>query len=176
MPIFDRKNRELSSHFCNAIRAGSSVGWRYIRFLNIIKIVQIRRYWFMLDFKIHKLQWSLSKKIKFFELPYPHPFQISFWMIKNLPRVRIELTAFRLWDWRAAYCATKAWYYKKLTFKYFYKYIMWKQLYCEEVWILGWSQKGQKMAKQFYRSKSCRSDQSMKLPRRLSGCCFQDRW
>ena len=29
---------------------------------------------------------------------------------KKLPRVRIELTAFRLWDWRAAYCATKAWW------------------------------------------------------------------
>ena len=30
--------------------------------------------------------------------------------IKNdLPRVRLELTAFRLWDWRAAYCATEAW-------------------------------------------------------------------
>ena len=33
-----------------------------------------------------------------------------FWKIKkNLPRVRIELTTFRLWDWRAAYCATEAW-------------------------------------------------------------------
>ena len=27
---------------------------------------------------------------------------------KILPRVRLELTAFRLWDWRAAYCATEA--------------------------------------------------------------------
>ena len=27
---------------------------------------------------------------------------------KCLPRVRIELTTFRLWDWRAAYCANKA--------------------------------------------------------------------
>ena len=27
---------------------------------------------------------------------------------KWLPRVRLELTAFRLWDWRAAYCATEA--------------------------------------------------------------------
>ena len=26
----------------------------------------------------------------------------------NLPPVRLELTAFRLWDWRAAYCATEA--------------------------------------------------------------------
>ncbi len=26
----------------------------------------------------------------------------------NLPRVRIELTTFRLWDWRAAYCANEA--------------------------------------------------------------------
>ena len=26
----------------------------------------------------------------------------------GLPRVRIELTTFRLWDWRAAYCANKA--------------------------------------------------------------------
>ena len=25
-----------------------------------------------------------------------------------MPRVRLELTAFRLWDWRAAYCATEA--------------------------------------------------------------------
>ncbi len=24
--------------------------------------------------------------------------------------MRLELTAFRLWDWRAAYCATEAWY------------------------------------------------------------------
>ena len=28
--------------------------------------------------------------------------------IKDMPRVRLELTAFRLWDWRAAYCATEA--------------------------------------------------------------------
>ena len=27
---------------------------------------------------------------------------------KDLPRVRLELTAFRLWDWRAANCATEA--------------------------------------------------------------------
>lgn len=27
---------------------------------------------------------------------------------KGMPRVRLELTAFRLWDWRAAYCATEA--------------------------------------------------------------------
>ena len=27
---------------------------------------------------------------------------------KNVPRVRIELTTFRLWDWRAAYCANEA--------------------------------------------------------------------
>ena len=27
---------------------------------------------------------------------------------KSLPPVRLELTAFRLWDWRAAYCATEA--------------------------------------------------------------------
>ena len=27
---------------------------------------------------------------------------------KDLPPVRLELTAFRLWDWRAAYCATEA--------------------------------------------------------------------
>ena len=26
-----------------------------------------------------------------------------------LPRVRLELTTFRLWDWRAAYCANEAW-------------------------------------------------------------------
>ena len=29
-------------------------------------------------------------------------------LLKELPRVRIELTTFRLWDWRAAYCANKA--------------------------------------------------------------------
>ena len=28
---------------------------------------------------------------------------------KTLPCVRIELTTFRLWDWRAAYCDNKAW-------------------------------------------------------------------
>ena len=27
---------------------------------------------------------------------------------KHLPRVRLELTTFRLWDWRAAYCANEA--------------------------------------------------------------------
>ena len=27
---------------------------------------------------------------------------------KCMPPVRLELTAFRLWDWRAAYCATEA--------------------------------------------------------------------
>ena len=27
---------------------------------------------------------------------------------KRVPLVRIELTTFRLWDWRAAYCATEA--------------------------------------------------------------------
>ena len=27
---------------------------------------------------------------------------------KIMPPVRLELTAFRLWDWRAAYCATEA--------------------------------------------------------------------
>ncbi len=32
---------------------------------------------------------------------------------KVLPRVRLELTAFRLWDWRAAYCATEAWWFLK---------------------------------------------------------------
>ena len=36
----------------------------------------------------------------------PHVF--SFLMKKILPPVRLELTAFRLWDWRAAYCATEA--------------------------------------------------------------------
>ena len=29
-------------------------------------------------------------------------------MQKDLPRVRIELTTLRLWDLRAAYCATEA--------------------------------------------------------------------
>ena len=33
----------------------------------------------------------------------------SFPSSKSLPPVRLELTAFRLWDWRAAYCATEAW-------------------------------------------------------------------
>ena len=27
---------------------------------------------------------------------------------KEIPRVRVELTTFRLWDWRAAYCANEA--------------------------------------------------------------------
>ena len=30
-------------------------------------------------------------------------------ILKVLPPVRLELTAFRLWDWRAAYCANEAW-------------------------------------------------------------------
>ena len=33
----------------------------------------------------------------------------SFSKVKSLLPVRLELTAFRLWDWRAAYCATEAW-------------------------------------------------------------------
>ena len=33
------------------------------------------------------------------------PFQSC---VKPLPRVRLELTTFRLWDWRAAYCANEA--------------------------------------------------------------------
>ena len=34
---------------------------------------------------------------------------LSSWKEKKiLPRVRLELTAFRLWDWRAANCATEA--------------------------------------------------------------------
>ena len=33
-----------------------------------------------------------------------------------MPPVRLELTAFRLWDWRAAYCATEAWYLKRQIF------------------------------------------------------------
>ena len=27
---------------------------------------------------------------------------------KQMPSVRVELTTFRLWDWRAAYCANEA--------------------------------------------------------------------
>ena len=34
----------------------------------------------------------------------------SFPASKILPPVRLELTAFRLWDWRAAYCATEAYW------------------------------------------------------------------
>ena len=49
----------------------------------------------------HWLQSGLCSKgsllISFF---YPY--------VKTLPCVRIELTTFRLWDWRAAYCANKA--------------------------------------------------------------------
>ncbi len=46
-------------------------------------------------------------------------------MKKVMPRVRIELTAFRLWDWRAAYCATKAWWWRsanieKIIFSFFF--------------------------------------------------------
>ncbi len=29
-------------------------------------------------------------------------------MAKKMPPVRIELTTFRLWDWRATYCAKEA--------------------------------------------------------------------
>ena len=29
-------------------------------------------------------------------------------ILKRMPRVRLELTTFRLWDWRAAYCANEA--------------------------------------------------------------------
>ena len=36
----------------------------------------------------------------------PHPQNKD--VKNNLPPVRLELTAFRLWDWRAAYCATEA--------------------------------------------------------------------
>lgn len=32
-----------------------------------------------------------------------------FLTLKYMPRVRLELTTFRLWDWRAAYCANEAW-------------------------------------------------------------------
>ena len=36
-------------------------------------------------------------------------FPCPIYFLKNiLPPVRLELTAFRLWDWRAAYCATEA--------------------------------------------------------------------
>ena len=35
-------------------------------------------------------------------------FFVFLYWCKTLPRVRIELTTFRLWDWRAAYCANKA--------------------------------------------------------------------
>ena len=38
------------------------------------------------------------------------------WKSVCLPPVRLELTAFRLWDWRAAYCATEAcWQYRITT-------------------------------------------------------------
>ena len=35
---------------------------------------------------------------------------------KNMPRVRIELTTLRLWDLRAAYCATEAMVLSALAF------------------------------------------------------------
>ena len=40
--------------------------------------------------------------------PSPLILIISQQQEKQLPPVRLELTAFRLWDWRAAYCATEA--------------------------------------------------------------------
>ena len=43
-------------------------------------------------------------------------FEFNYYLLKkskDLPPVRLELTAFRLWDWRAAYCATEAWWKKE---------------------------------------------------------------
>ena len=45
-------------------------------------------------------------------------FWTGLWNKKDLPPVRLELTAFRLWDWRAAYCATEA--CKKMSFKLYF--------------------------------------------------------
>ena len=46
-------------------------------------------------------------------------FPCPIYFLKNiLPPVRLELTAFRLWDWRAAYCATEA--YRWINFKLYF--------------------------------------------------------
>ena len=47
--------------------------------------------WYAAMIKASKVSWEVDHKAKIF-----------------MPRVRLELTAFRLWDWRAAYCATEA--------------------------------------------------------------------
>ena len=47
--------------------------------------------WYAAMIKASKASWEFDQKAKIF-----------------MPRVRLELTAFRLWDWRAAYCATEA--------------------------------------------------------------------
>ena len=47
--------------------------------------------WYAAMIKASKFSWEVDQKAKIF-----------------MPRVRLELTAFRLWDWRAAYCATEA--------------------------------------------------------------------
>ena len=49
--------------------------------------------------------------------------------VKLLPRVRLELTTFRLWDWRAAYCANEATHNifmqaKKWVLRYYTNYII----------------------------------------------------
>ena len=64
----------------------------------------IESYWVLY---CHWLQSGLRSKgplLMYFFYPY----------LKTLPCVRIELTTFRLWDWRAAYCANKANVYKEM--------------------------------------------------------------
>ena len=61
-------------------------------------------------------------------------FCYSFTKKDFLPRVRLELTAFRLWDWRAAYCATEAWIScgigKTILLYFFFCYLYINFMYC----------------------------------------------
>ena len=50
-----------------------------------------------------------------------------------MPPVRIELTTFRLWDWRAAYCAKEATAVVNAAFFYFYNIRNTKRT--AEVWM-----------------------------------------
>ena len=77
-----------------------------------------RRWWPSSSFRLLKVgcQWFWKKygnNHNLIEINQ-NTWKIYFFISKNLPRVRIELTAFRLWDWRAAYCATKASYESQL--------------------------------------------------------------
>ena len=53
---------------------------------------------------------------------------------KKLPPVRLELTAFRLWDWRAAYCATEA----SLSWLFLFSLVWhWKQKNVSKIHCVG---------------------------------------